>query len=523
MTSVATVIHGDPLSGTGDVGVRGADGRRRRPAPSVELTGRGLRARDVALLSHGRHRLAVAPEVRALLASRRRVVEQALEGGVVAYGLNTHLGRRRNEVLPSAVLSDYQRYIVATHQAALGAVLPERAARAALVARIAGMARGGSGVSLPVFDRLVALLNHDVVPVLRAEGSVGAADITQLAELAAVVTGHGSAWHRGRVVAATTALGDVGLSPLELAPKDGLAVIGSNAVSLGRACLLVERLADVARVADLAAAVTLDALDGNLAPFHPAVASVRHSRGQVRVAALVRSIVATAGRAPSPPTNVQDAISLRTVPQVHGALWDQVEEVRRDIEVELRSATDNPLVTASAGAMVSNGNFSAVRLALAFEHLRLAMAQVGMVAERRMHKLLAARHEVQVADGSLQMVGSLPNLVVNAAAGLLARLRHAAQPVTLGGVSLNADVEDHASFLPQALDVAEEAVELLRRLAAIEVALAVDTIDVLDRRRLLGDGTGRICDLVRPLLPPAMTLPQAIDDIARALEGWKWR
>jgi histidine ammonia-lyase len=214
---------------------------------------------------------------------------------------------------------------------------------------------------------------------------------------------------------------------------------------------------------------------------------------------------------------VQDALSLRTLPQVHGALLDQLAYAREQLETELNAASDNPLVSVEEDRLISNGNFSPMTLALAFESLRLALAHVGAICERRLHKLLAIRHRIQSRRDPLERLGRVPNLIVNAAAGLLARLKHLAHPVTLSTTSLNCDVEDHASLAPQSVTLTGEAVALLQQLVGIELLLASDTLEILqcDGPILLGQGTQRAFVQAQTAIQTSDSMPAALDAVLR--------
>jgi histidine ammonia-lyase len=481
-----------------------ASSSRHEPSPGprlavsgapVVVTTDGLRVEDVVRVAALGVPLVLTDEVRRRIADGRAVVERALGTDRLVYGLNTYLGYRRDERVPAEALAEYQEFIVATHVGGIGDPLPEADVRALLTARIAGLARGGSGISLEAVDALVALLNARVHPSVPATGSVGASDLTHLAAVAEVLTGFGWATVEGRRLPGAEALAEAGLDPCPLRPKDGIALISANATSIGLGALAVADAERVARLADRAGALTIEALAGNLSPFDAEVAAGKPFAGQVTVAAHLRALLAGSRlEQPGAAAHVQDPISVRTIPQVHGALRDQLAAARRAVEVELNAVDDNPLVSTEQDALLSNGNFSPMVLALAFEGLRLALAHAGMLAERRVHKLLGARRPLV---GSGPMRKRVPNLLANAAAAVLAELKHLAMPVTLNGAPLNFDVEDHAPLAPQAVDLTRSAVERLETLLAIELVVAADTLDIDADPESLGHGTARLYRRVR--------------------------
>jgi histidine ammonia-lyase len=471
----------------------------------VVVTTSGLRVEDVVRVARDHAPLLLSADVTDRVAEGRAVVERALRNDRLVYGLNTYLGHRRDERVPAEALVDYQEFIVATHVGGIGDPLPADDVRALLTARIAGLARGGSGISPEAVDALVALLNAGVHPWVPASGSVGASDLTHLAAVAEVLTGFGWVNAGGERAPGGQALARAGLEPYSMRPKDGIALISANATSIGLGALAVADAERVARLADHAGALTVEALSGNVSAFDAEVAAGKPFPGQVAVSAHMRSLLhGSRLQGPGTARHVQDPISVRTIPQVHGALRDQLAAVRNAVEIELNAVDDNPLVSADRDELLSNGNFSPMVLALSFESARLGLAHAGMLSERRVHKLLGARRptvntplQAPVTEGVRGK--RLPNLLVNAAASILAELKHTALPVTLNGSPLNFDVEDHAPLAPQAVALTRQAIARLETLLAIELVVAADTIDLEDGGRSLGAGTGRLYRRIRAI------------------------
>jgi histidine ammonia-lyase len=330
-----------------------------------------------------------------------------------------------------------------------------------------------------------------------ASGSVGASDLTHLAAVAEVLTGFGWVSVNGERAPGGQALARAGLEPYSMRPKDGIALISANATSIGLGALAVADAERVARLADHAGALTVEALSGNVSAFDAEVAAGKPFPGQVTVSAHMRSLLyGSRLQRPGTARHVQDPISVRTIPQVHGALRDQLAAVRNAVEIELNAVDDNPLVSADRDELLSNGNFSPMVLALSFESARLGLAHAGMLSERRVHKLLGARRPT-VTEGVRGK--RLPNLLVNAAASILAELKHTALPVTLNGSPLNFDVEDHAPLAPQAVALTRQAITRLETLLAIELVVAADTIDLEGGGQSLGAGTGRLYRRIRAI------------------------
>lgn len=464
-------------------------GTLREPLRTVWIGG-PVSPRDVADVAIRHAHVAVAPGVRERLARARAVVDATLALGTPTYGLNRGLGPLRNIEIPAGQMADFQRYVIVSHAAAIGTPLSRSEGRAALLARLNTLAAGASGASLALFDALFALLEHDVIPVIPAQGSVGAADLSQMAAIGQVLIGQGRAWLPGvdRVVRGDEALAAAGLRPVELGAKDSLALVGSNALSVSSAALLQRRARLVGERADIVAALTVEATGANTSPFDEAMLAARPHPGQVESGARVRSALAGGDLAGGRrlPTSLQDPISIRTVPQVHGALLDCLDELDRLLRVELDCAPDNPYLDMERGTFVSGGNFSITGLAIQCDALRVAIAHVAMLAERRVGLLVRElRQGISLAD-QINSVGGdayvAPVILAQTASALVAEVKHAATPVSLTGTTVGDGVEDHASMAYPAVRVSDQALDSLERLLAVEALLASSVLSAQRRR-----------------------------------------
>jgi len=414
---------------------------------------------------------------RARIAAARDVVDRALAANEAVYGLTTQVGHGRNTRLTDEEIRREQNFLVMSHSGGIGAALPTDVVRAALAVRLNGIARGGSGAGVQVAEVLAAMLNSRVHPVVPEISSIGAGDLGQLAYVAQVAVGAGRAEYRGEILPGGAALARAGITPLVLGGKDGLALISANAVSVGHAALVVERAARAATAADLAAALSMEATGANLSVLHPAVGRAKGIAGQVAAADHLRRILAgSALTRPGGARSVQDALSFRVVPQVHGAFREYVETARESVVSELNAAADNPLVSVPDDALISNGNFHPMVLAVAFDALRIALAHVGQLSEHRMAHLWDAFFRVTA-------VGAAPFAVFGVhlrytAGALLPELVQAAAPATLDVPPQDLGVEDHGTGAPLAVRRADEALGKLEDLLAIELLLAHDVITV---------------------------------------------
>lgn len=471
---------------------------------TVRLTSEGLAAEDIARVAGGAT-LELAPEVEQLVHASRAVVERALEGGELIYGLNTGVGSRRDRPVSREDLDRYQVQMVMDHAGGVGAPLADEDVRAIMAARIAGMARGGSGVHPGALETLVAMLNAGVHPVVPSVGSVGASDLMHMAAIAMVVMGRGQARLEGATMPAGEALERAAIAPHRLRPKDGLALISGNGASIGLGALAALAAERTAVLADVAGALTLEAFAGNPGPFDEEAARAKPLPGQIAAAAHLRALLAGGDLASHRPArSVQDPLSFRVMPQVHGALRDQVAAARAAVEVELKAVDDSPLVSIDQDRLMSTGNFHPMALALAFESLRVALAHLGMLSERRMNKLVTVLYGEASFEFGVQERGrySVPGFVIYSAAALLSELKQLASPVTLDCPPLDLDVEDHATLAPQAVMLARRALFVLETILAIEVLVAISALDDQPQPTRLGRGTRPVYEAVHATLEP---------------------
>lgn len=429
---------------------------------------------------------------RARIAAGRALVDEALASGGSIYGLNTQVGHGKDTRVRPEELERQQRLLVASHGGAFGPPLAKDIVRAAMIVRINGMARGGSGASPAAAETLVSMLNVGVHPVLPETGSIGAADIGHMAGIAQVAIGAGTAEYEGEILPGGEALRRAGIPPLRLEGKDGLALISSNGVSIGYGALVLSRAVRAADAADEAAAVSLEATGGNPSIASPAVARAKPYPGQIAAAAhlmemLQGSRLLDAGE----PQSVQDALSFRVIPQVHGALREFLDTARQAVEVELNSASDNPLVDVESGTVLSNGNFHPMVLAIAFDALRVAVVHTGQLSERRMSHLWDAIMEAIKHGPPTPSTGpaSMPGIQLRyAASACFTALRLLAAPATLDSTVLDLGIEDHATGAVLSVRKTDEALGLLADILAIEVLLAADLLNLSPPTRL-GAGT----------------------------------
>jgi histidine ammonia-lyase len=474
---------------------------------TVTITEAPLGIEDLLAVTGGA-RVELDDGTRARIAASRAVVDRALAGGDAVYGLTTQVGHGRDTRLTEEEIQGEQRFLVVSHSGGIGPPLPAAIVRAALAVRLNGIARGGSGAGVAAAEILAAMLNAGVHPVVPGTASVGAADIGQMAGMAQVAIGMGRAEYRGEVLAGGEALRRAGITPLVLGGKDGLALISANGVSVGQAALVASRAAAAAEAADTAAALSMEATGANTSVLRPVVAQAKPIAGQVAAADHLRALLAGSPLLePGGARSVQDALSFRVVPQVHGALREYIAAARSAVTTELNAAADNPLVSVPDQALVSNGNFQPVVLAIAYDALRIALAQVGLLSERRMSHLWDAFFR-QPASGP-STVGYGLQLRYPAAA-LFPELKQLAAPASLDTPPLDLDVEDHGTSAPLSVRKTDTALGLLEDLLAIELLLARDVLSTAPVPPTLGAGTAAALRTVEAAIAAADPYPDAV-------------
>jgi histidine ammonia-lyase len=462
----------------------------------VRIGERPLTVSDVSAVADG---AVVALDDVALqrIRASRAVVDALVDGEQLIYGLNTGLGHMRDVRVPIDDLRAYQVDIVRLHAGGIGPPLDRRIVRAAIVTRLAGIAAGGSGASPAMADLLVEMLNRGVTPQVPAIGSVGAADLMHMAAIAQVLIGQGRADVDGEVLDGRAALSRVGLAPITLEPKDGLAAVSANGVAVGHACLVVERARRLAKAADVVATVSLEAIGGNPSIVDPTVAAAKGVPGQVAAADRIRALLA--GRRSAVDgggMSVQDPLSFRVAPQVHGAFREAIDQLTHAAELELAAMADNPLVVIDQARMVSNGNFAPVLLALSADALRPALGHVVQLSDRRSGHLfdrLATSDLLVSPAGIAESIATGGAIMRYSSAARLAEARSLVDPVSLDIGVLDVGVEDHAANAPLAVRRSDELISIALDILCIELATARASLELTGAAGSVGEGTRAAC------------------------------
>ena len=470
----------------------------------IYLDGNSFTLDDLTAVAYESEKVGLADPVRERVRAARAVVEAFAQRDTPTYGINTGFGSFAETRVPPEDLATLQLNLLRSHAAGVGDPLPIPVVRAMLALRANVLAKGFSGIRLETLERLLELLNKRVHPVVPSRGSVGASgDLAPLAHLALVLIGEGAAWHDDAAEPGAAALKRAGLEPVALAPKEGLALINGTQASTALLGLTLSGALRLTRAADIAAALSIDALHGSTRPFDPRIHEARPFPGQQTSAAnlhllMTGSVIneshANCGR-------VQDAYSMRCAAQVHGAARDALAFAHSAFRTEANAATDNPMVFVDSDEIVSGGNFHGAPVALAADVVCLALAQLATISERRAERLL--NPTLSGLPAFLTRHGGLQSglmMVQVTAAALASELKTAAHPASVDTIPTSANKEDHVSMSMAAGLKASRALELARQVIACELMCACQAIDLLAPLRS-SPALMRVHDFIRARVP----------------------
>ncbi len=474
----------------------------------LELSGLELNAGGLARIAAG-EAVSLDPAALAAVVANRSVIDRILAEGRTVYGINTGFGQFATVVIPPDQLQQLQLNLIRSHAAGVGEPLPLDQTRALMAARINCLLRAHSGIRPEPIHLLAACLNKNVLPVIPSQGSVGASgDLAPLAHMALMLVGEGLAWRDGKQIPGGEGLKAEGLEPIQLQAKEGLALINGTQLITSLGCLALQRLRDLTALADEIAALSLEALRGSRAAFDPRIHAARPHPGQIEVAANLRRILGETSEIAESHRDchrVQDAYSLRCLPQVHGVARDTLSFAGGILERELNSATDNPMIFTDTQESRSGGNFHGQYPAFACDVLAIICADLASISERRQERMVNPAYSDLPAflteHGGLES-GFMMAHVTSAA--LVSELKGLAHPACVDSIPTSAGKEDHVSMGPIA------ARKLLRAVDGLEQVLAIEARMALEGVRLVG-------------LAPAAGLKPLMSRLSEACPPWRDR
>lgn len=451
----------------------------------LQIDGRSLTLEDVARVARGEEmKVELTPQACQAIDASRRVVERSLTSGEPIYGVTTGFGRLSEVLIPPARRLEIQENLIRSHSSGLGAPLTREVSRAVMLLRANSLARGNSGIRREVIELLLACLRHGIDPVIPEFGSVGASgDLAPLAHVAGCLMGEGSVHGDSGSRPAAAALREAGLEPVRLREKEGLALINGTQATTGIGALALLQAESAIETAEMAGAMSLEGLRGTPTPFDQRVHANRPHPGQVASAARLRGLLADSEireshRLGDP--RIHDAYSLRCMPQVHGAAREVMSFVREILQVEINSSTDNPLVFADPGEIISAGNFHAQLIAEALDFLTIASTDLASISQQRLERLLnpdlSGLSAFLAQDPGVESGFMIAQVAV---VDILAEMRVLSHPASVDSVTTSANKEDHVSMGLAAARKARRAVECLLYVMAVELICAAQALEFL--------------------------------------------
>lgn len=484
---------------------------------TIVLDGQSLSIDQVVAVAFGQ---AGSPKVELSTEASQRVtraaeaVQQLLDRGEIAYGITTGFGAFKDRIISPEQVQTLQRNIILSHAVGAGDPFDIPTTRAIMLIRANTLARGHSGIRLSTLQALIDLINHGVHPLIPQKGSLGASgDLAPLAHMSLPLIGEGEAEFAGEILSGQAALTRAGLQPVVLAAKEGLALTNGTTVMCALGALAVQRSERLSQVADVAGSLSLEALNGTPLAFDDRIHQLRPHPRQIVCASYLRQLLAGSEFVRyHDPSNVQDAYTLRCIPQVHGAVRDAIAYARWVVDIELNAVTDNPLIFIDEQSgeieVISGGNFHGEPLAIAMDYLAIALTELGNISERRIMRLTDEASNAHVLPAFLTNEGGLNSgfmITQYTAAALATENKVLAHPASVDTIPTSANVEDHVSMGCTAALKVEQILDNVEHILAIELLAAAQGIDfrrvAIGHAAKLGKGTQPVYELIRTLAP----------------------
>ena len=447
---------------------------------TIYIDGESLTLEELVKVARENYKVELTAEAIERVEKSRAVVDEFVDNEEVVYGITTGFGLFSNVSISKEETKELQRNLIVSDCCGVGNPYPEEIARAAMLLRANALAKGCSGIRLSTLNTLIEMLNKGVHPVIPEKGSVGASgDLCPLSHMVLVMLGEGEATYKGDIMPGKEAMDKAGIAIVELISKEGLALINGTQVLTAVGALAAYDAKNLTKLADIAASMTSEALNGIIDAYDEKVHKVRPHKGQINCAQnMLKILKGSKSTTRQGEIRVQDAYTLRCVPQIHGASRDAIDYVIDRVNTEINSATDNPLIFAENKQVISGGNFHGQPMALAFDFLGIAVAELANVSERRIERLvnpsLSGLPAFLVKKGGLNCGFMIPQYV---AAALVSENKVLAHPACVDSIPTSANQEDHVSMGSISARKAREILNNVLNVLAIEVMTAAQAID----------------------------------------------
>lgn len=483
----------------------------------VLLDGQSLTLGDVVRVAREGGRAEISAGAADRINKSRDYVDRVVEEGRVVYGVTTGFGDFAKISIAKEDTEALQLNLIVSHACGVGAHLSADVVRAVMLLRINALSRGFSGIRLSTLQTLTRMLNGGVIPAIPEKGSLGASgDLVPLAHMVLPLIGLGEAYYDGELVPGSLAMEKAGIAPVKLTAKEGLALINGTQVMTAIGSLALHDAINLLKLSDISAAMTVEAQNGITDAFLPDLHALRPHKGQVDSAVNMLSILKDSRRTSKMnEIRIQDAYSLRCVPQVHGASKDAIGYVREKVQTEINSVTDNPIILADKDVAISCGNFHGQPMALAFDFMAIAISEIANIAERRIERLVNPSLS-GLSPFLTEHSGLCSGFMIAqyAAAALVSENKVLSHPASVDSIPSSANQEDHVSMGTIAARKAAAVIENARMVVAIELLCAAQAID-LNKDLPLGKGTRAAYDVLRQASPKVDQDRELYQDMAK--------
>ncbi len=470
---------------------------------ALMIDGNHLTIEDVIQVARHGEKVELTEEAKAKVNKARAYVDQKLEDGAVIYGLTTGFGKFSDVLISADETKELQRNLIISHSCAMGEPLSEEISRAVMLLRCNALSKGNSGIRLSTIQTMIDMLNKGVHPVIPQKGSLGASgDLAPLSHMVLVMLGEGEAWYQGERMPGAEAMKKAGIPVVELAAKEGLALINGTQIMTAIGCFVVDGAVKLMKTADICAALTGEALLAIKKAYDPKVHAVRGHQGQIDCAANMLRLLEGSGLAADvQPGKVQDAYSLRCVPQVHGACRDSIRYAYDVISREINAVTDNPLIFPDEDDVISGGNFHGEPVGLAMDFIAIAIAELADISERRTERLvnpqLSGLPAFLIEHGG---VNSGLMITQYAAASMVSENKVLAHPACVDSIPSSANQEDHVSMGTTAARKALSILDNSQKVLGIELFAASQAMTFRDESKL-GKAMSAVYKHIRKSVP----------------------
>ncbi len=464
----------------------------------IELNGNELTLEDLLNVAAFNYKVTLNAEAKNKVVKSRNIVENIVENNEVVYGITTGFGKFSDVNISKEQCKTLQRNLILSHACGFGKKFSKEIVRAIMLLRANALAKGCSGIRVNTLETLIDMINKGVHPVIPEKGSLGASgDLAPLAHMVLPMIGEGEAEFNGKIISGKEAMSNAGINLVELTAKEGLALINGTQVMTAVGAMALYESINLLKLSDIAAALTLEALRGIRTAYDLRVHSTRPHKGQIQTAKNILALIEESSFVTKQgDIRVQDAYTLRCVPQVHGASKDAINYVKEKVDIEMNSATDNPVILEN-GDVISGGNFHGQPMALSFDFLGIAVAELANISERRLERLI--NYQLNDLPPFLVKKGGLNSgfmITQYAAAALVSENKILAHPASVDSIPSSANQEDHVSMGTIGARKSLDIVNNTRRVIATELMAACQAIDFRDGLKL-GSGTYEAYKVIR--------------------------